>query len=433
MQNFTTFATPHLGTRTPLLGWASQVFNNLGSRTLSASGQQLWTTDDFQGTGRPILDVLADPNSVFIRALSAFKTRMLYANIVNDRAVPFYTACIEDVDPFVDIDDIHINYTLDTDDVILQHPHGDSPYTSPMAIKRTSIPTYWENVANGAKNAANKAPFYFFLTVLGPIGASVFLTNAGIQSFKSATRIQDHAEGKGGIEQGRYKVQLMLEQAQRQAEKVMTEEMAPRRGDYLPEGETGHDRMSRTTTQEKGNGEQKEVNDITGTQPSPLDGSSASKPTHDLSQDGTTTGQQDTISATPSTNGHPPAPAPPKTTTQTDDALAYGEDTFQPRASTSKDVSARPSSDSRTPTTYPNSLSSQPSPTGEIKPDFPTLALTPEQFRMKASLDAVGWKKYPVHIKRANHSHAAIIVRMQRPGFGEGRTVAKHWVERFEI
>ena len=35
--NFTTFATPHLGVKTPLLGFQYTVFNFLGSRTLSKS------------------------------------------------------------------------------------------------------------------------------------------------------------------------------------------------------------------------------------------------------------------------------------------------------------------------------------------------------------------------------------------------------------
>lgn len=65
--------------------------------------------------------------------------------------------------------------------------------------------------------------------------------------------------------------------------------------------------------------------------------------------------------------------------------------------------------------------------------DFPTLALTPEQFSMIEGLDGVGFIKYPVHITKARHSHAAIIVRSQRKGFSEGRIVVDHWVENFEL
>ena len=41
--NFTTFASPHLGVQTPLLGLHSQLWNVLGARILSTSGRQLFT------------------------------------------------------------------------------------------------------------------------------------------------------------------------------------------------------------------------------------------------------------------------------------------------------------------------------------------------------------------------------------------------------
>lgn len=41
--NFTTFASPHLGVRTPLLGIPGRLWNVLGARTLSTSGRQLFT------------------------------------------------------------------------------------------------------------------------------------------------------------------------------------------------------------------------------------------------------------------------------------------------------------------------------------------------------------------------------------------------------
>ena len=52
-------------------------------------------------------------------------------------------------------------------------------------------------------------------------------------------------------------------------------------------------------------------------------------------------------------------------------------------------------------------------------PDAPVLALIPSQFRMLQALDNLGWRKYPVHIHKARHSHAAIIVRSDIPSFDE--------------
>lgn len=65
----------------------------------------------------------------------------------------------------------------------------------------------------------------------------------------------------------------------------------------------------------------------------------------------------------------------------------------------------------------------------ERSPDFPTLALTPMQFAMIKALDDVGIRKYPVHIHKSSHSHAAIIVRSPRPAFEEGKVVVRHWLE----
>lgn len=57
----------------------------------------------------------------------------------------------------------------------------------------------------------------------------------------------------------------------------------------------------------------------------------------------------------------------------------------------------------------------------------PTLALAPYQFAAIHALDRLKWRKYPVWIHKHRHSHAAIIVRMDKPGFDEGRVVLRHW------
>jgi len=65
--------------------------------------------------------------------------------------------------------------------------------------------------------------------------------------------------------------------------------------------------------------------------------------------------------------------------------------------------------------------------------EFPTLALAPSQFAMIANLDGLGWDKFPVHINKARHSHAAIIVRMNRESFDEGKVVIGHFLDRFKV
>ena len=64
---------------------------------------------------------------------------------------------------------------------------------------------------------------------------------------------------------------------------------------------------------------------------------------------------------------------------------------------------------------------------------FPILALVDEQFDMIDNLNEVGFTKFPAHIKRHRHTHAAIVVRTQKDGFAEGRVVVEHWAKRFEV
>ena len=53
---------------------------------------------------------------------------------------------------------------------------------------------------------------------------------------------------------------------------------------------------------------------------------------------------------------------------------------------------------------------------------------------MIKALDDVGFRKYPVHIHKSSHSHAAIIMRHNRSSFEEGKLVVAHWLkEEFRI
>jgi hypothetical protein len=62
-------------------------------------------------------------------------------------------------------------------------------------------------------------------------------------------------------------------------------------------------------------------------------------------------------------------------------------------------------------------------------PEFPRLALTPDQVDIIDSLDDVGFRKYPVYIHNHRHTHAAVIVRIQKDSFNEGKLVMKHWLD----
>ncbi|KAL8934888.1 MAG: hypothetical protein Q9216_005679 [Gyalolechia sp. 2 TL-2023] len=336
--NFTTFATPHLGVRTPLRGYHSQLWNAFGSRTLSASGRQLFTIDTFRDTNRPILSLLADPDSIFMQALSLFKNRALYANIVNDRSAPFYTTAISATDPFVDLGAVNLRYLDSYSPNILVPEQAVSPKPAQDQL------SLYTRLTSGSQNLLMRVPLYTALAALIPIATVAWTINSGIQSFRSNKRIQLHEQGKG---LDSYRIPLLTNGSNtaRSAVSGAFRRMNSTQGqDYLPESSD---------------------EDLTA-----LNGAS--------------------VAAAAA------APEEPRT--------PGGGSPLELKRTTSR------------------------------KADFPTLALSDEQFAMIRHLDDVGWTKYGVHIRNHGHTHAAIIVRVEKPGFDEGRVVVRHWVEEeFEI
>lgn len=306
--NFTTFVTPHVGVRTPLKGIQNHMWNVLGARTVSMSGRQLFMVDSFRGTGKPLLSILADPESIFIKALTMFKYRVVYANIVNDRSAVFYTTGISKVDPFPDVEGTNFNYVKGYEPVVI----NSDMYTLP---RETEEPTPLDSPAWGRMvRSISKLPFSLFLVFFTPVGVLFFLANAVVQTVRSQQRIRLHEQGKTGIFLGSYRGFPLLVQ--------------------------------------------------------------------DAAQD------------------NYPSPQP----NEQKNPLATAETEF--------------------------GLISR-------SPDYtmhPTLALTPAQFAIIDSLDAVGFRRYPVYIHNHRHSHAAIIVRVPKRGFEEGQVVVKHWLDNeFEI
>ena len=314
--NFTTFATPHLGVRSPLLGPHNYLWNVLGARTLSTSGRQLFTVDSFRDTGRPLLTVMADPSSVFIRGLAKFKHRTLYCNINNDRSVVYYTSCITYKDPFVNLDAVELQPLPGYDGVLLRPDEPVRP--------KPRVPLgFWARVRATSWSTLTAVPFYFLLAILIPVGSVLFLINSGIQHIRSAQRVRLHESGGAAFGIERYRVNPLLEEAQNLEERVYRRLNADQGQDFLP--------------------------------------------------------------------------TPPS---EDDERFSKAEHTG-----------------------------------GQFKGQekFPTLALTSDQFYMIQGLDDVGFTKYPVYISKVRHTHAAIVVRTNRWGFGEGKIVVGHWVKHFEV
>ncbi|KAH6655467.1 putative serine esterase-domain-containing protein [Truncatella angustata] len=225
--NFTTFATPHLGVRTPLRGWHNQVWNVLGARTLSMSGKQLFTIDDFRDTGKPLLAVMADPNSIFMLSLAKFKRRTLYTNIVNDRSVVYFTAGITKSDPYTDMDKVKANFVEGYEDVILDPLNPVSPRiqkTEPMSFASVKGTT-WRYVQN--------TPIVIFLIFFIPVGIVGFLLNSVVQNFRSSKRIQLHESGKAGIQVEGYRMPFMIKEIRGAVEDVYENVNSSQHQEYL--------------------------------------------------------------------------------------------------------------------------------------------------------------------------------------------------------
>ena len=229
--NFTTFATPHLGVRTPLRGYQSHLWNALGARTLSTSGRQLFLVDSFRDTSRPLLSVLADPSSIFIKALKQFRHRVLYANVINDRSAPYYTTAISSQDPFVNPEAVKIDYVPNYEPVII------APECPLRPIKPDNQPAFYNRLLSSGQTVLTRLPYYALLSVAMPIGTVVFLLNSGIQSFRSSNRIRLHEAGEAGIMFSSYRVPLLAEAVHSAVDSTIESINAGERQEYLPRDE----------------------------------------------------------------------------------------------------------------------------------------------------------------------------------------------------
>ncbi|KAI7367418.1 hypothetical protein KC354_g3437 [Hortaea werneckii] len=101
--NFTTFATPHIGASVKVFGGIDNLIDNFVSQRLSATGQQLFLVDDHLGTGKPLLYLLAERDSIFDQGLSCFQRFAAYGNITGDYCVPYTTAAFDLSNPWAEL------------------------------------------------------------------------------------------------------------------------------------------------------------------------------------------------------------------------------------------------------------------------------------------------------------------------------------------
>jgi hypothetical protein len=172
-----------------------QIFRNLGPKLLSRTGGQFYAVDKWSPRGRPLLQVLADPEQIFYKALALFPRITVFANAVNDITVPYVTAAIETHDPFVD----HVAAGLE-----VTFLEGYTPILKSYSVPDT--PPLKEKKPVGARIkhallAPNPGPpflqfrfpgnmaMYVILPLLMPFLFSLAYTRLALASRKSRSRI----------------------------------------------------------------------------------------------------------------------------------------------------------------------------------------------------------------------------------------------------
>ncbi|RAH45095.1 lipase ROG1 family protein [Aspergillus brunneoviolaceus CBS 621.78] len=224
--NFTTFVSPHVGVRFPLKGTWGFLWNNVGPRTISMSGKQLFMIDTFRDTGRPLLSVLADPDSIFIKALKTFKHRCVYSNIVNDRSTIFYTTAISAINPFEDLENVQFDYVEGYEPVVIDA-------TKPVTVVQPPRPSWLEQLQRQVASFFTNLPFQTLFTAFVIIGVPLFLLNAVIQNFRSQRRIRHHEAAHSRKIFDRYRVPVLVNEVQHVVEEVFESAGARQKPDYL--------------------------------------------------------------------------------------------------------------------------------------------------------------------------------------------------------
>jgi hypothetical protein len=117
-------------------------------------------------------------DSIYIRGLALFKNRTAYANIINDRSVPYHTAAISEHDPFMDMTRLNPSYLPGYAPVILDPVRPVIPLSKPKPPVAPSL--------------ARRFLFPIAIAFLVPLWATFFVLASLYQSYFSSRRIRQH-------------------------------------------------------------------------------------------------------------------------------------------------------------------------------------------------------------------------------------------------
>jgi hypothetical protein len=193
---------------------------------LLTPGQQLFVIYKFRGTGRPLLEILADSNSIFMQGLPKFKRRTLHANIVNDRSAVYYTTSISKTDPFINLEKIRFTYLKGYEDVLLDPD-------APLGLPEETGMTFCARALKASKTSVKRFPFFVALAFYVPIGLMTVLVNSGIKALRSNQRIGLYEQGLSDIDPDAYRVPLLISSIQEAVDDVYKNVTSAQSYEYL--------------------------------------------------------------------------------------------------------------------------------------------------------------------------------------------------------
>ncbi|GAB1737751.1 hypothetical protein NU219Hw_g2160t1 [Hortaea werneckii] len=191
--NFTTFATPHLGANVKAFGELGSIIDKFISQRLSVTGQQLFLVDDHLDSGKPLLYLLAERDSIYHQGLSRFQRFAAYGNITGDYCVPYTTATFDMDDPWAEL----LPRCGQKD--IIKHP-------SDAIVKDVSENSSREGSAlpSCSSHIIRQGAAYTALGLVSLICMPPVLAYSTYQTILSKRRIKQHRDGRTEIDTGRY-------------------------------------------------------------------------------------------------------------------------------------------------------------------------------------------------------------------------------------
>jgi hypothetical protein len=98
--HFISITVPHVGSRRPPRSLWNNIVNAVTSTVLQQTGKELML-EDTTPQGVPLLLLMAQKDTIFMKGLASFQTRALYSNVRNDLQVPYCTAAIVHKNPYL--------------------------------------------------------------------------------------------------------------------------------------------------------------------------------------------------------------------------------------------------------------------------------------------------------------------------------------------